>query len=46
MSDLFAYLRPGTKVGSEVKIGDFVEVKNSTIDDGTKVAHLTYIGDC
>ena len=41
----FAYLRPGTKVGSEVKIGDFVEVKNSTIDDGTKVAHLTNIGD-
>ena len=41
----FAYLRPGTKVGSEVKIGDFVEVKNSTRDDGTKVAHLTYIGD-
>lgn len=41
----FAYLRPGTKVGSEVKIGDFVDVKNSTIDDGTKVAHLTYIGD-
>ena len=41
----FAYLRPGTKVGSEVKIGDFVEVKNSTIDDGTKVAHLNYIGD-
>ena len=41
----FAYLRPGTRVGSEVKIGDFVEVKNSTIDDGTKVAHLTYIGD-
>ena len=41
----FAYLRPGTRVGSDVKIGDFVEVKNSTIDDGTKVAHLTYIGD-
>ncbi len=41
----FAYLRPGTKIGSEVKIGDFVEIKNSTIDDGTKVAHLTYIGD-
>lgn len=41
----FAYLRPGTKVGSDVKIGDFVEVKNSTIDNGTKVAHLTYIGD-
>ena len=32
-------------MGSDVKIGDFVEVKNSTIDDGTKVAHLTYIGD-
>lgn len=41
----FAYLRPGTKIGSDVKIGDFVEVKNSNIDDGTKVSHLTYIGD-
>lgn len=41
----FAYLRPGTKIGSDVKIGDFVEVKNSSIGDGTKVAHLTYIGD-
>ncbi len=41
----FAYLRPGTRVVTDVKMGDFVEVKNSTIDDGTKVAHLTYIGD-
>lgn len=41
----FAYLRPNSKVGSDVKIGDFVEVKNSSIGDGTKVAHLTYIGD-
>ena len=41
----FAYIRPGSKIGSDVKIGDFVEIKNSTIDDGTKVAHLTYIGD-
>ena len=41
----FAYMRPNSKVGSNVKIGDFVEVKNSSIDDGTKVAHLTYIGD-
>lgn len=41
----FAYLRPGTKIKDEVKIGDFVEIKNSTIDNGTKVSHLTYIGD-
>lgn len=41
----FAYMRPNSHVGSNVKIGDFVEVKNSSIDDGTKVAHLTYIGD-
>lgn len=41
----FAYLRPNTKIGEHVKIGDFVEIKNSTIDDGTKVSHLTYIGD-
>ena len=41
----FAYLRPNTKLGEHVKIGDFVEIKNSTIDDGTKVSHLTYVGD-
>lgn len=41
----FAYLRPGTKVGDHCKVGDFVEVKNSVIGDGTKAAHLTYIGD-
>ncbi|QSX07359.1 bifunctional UDP-N-acetylglucosamine diphosphorylase/glucosamine-1-phosphate N-acetyltransferase GlmU [Sedimentibacter sp. zth1] len=41
----FAYLRPGTKLGKNVKIGDFVEVKNSTIDDNTKASHLSYIGD-
>lgn len=41
----FAYMRPGSRVGDGVKIGDFVEIKNSTIDDGTKVAHLTYVGD-
>ncbi len=41
----FAYIRPGSSVGSSCKIGDFVEVKNSTIGDGTKSAHLTYIGD-
>ena len=38
----YAYLRPNSKIGEHVRIGDFVEVKNSTIDDGTKVSHLTY----
>lgn len=41
----FAYLRPGTKLGDNVKIGDFAEIKNSTIGDGSKVPHLSYIGD-
>ena len=41
----FAYIRPGTEVGKKVKIGDFVELKNSTIGDKTKIPHLTYIGD-
>ena len=41
----FAYLRPGTVLGSAGKLGAFVETKNSTIGDGTKVPHLTYVGD-
>ena len=41
----FAYLRPGTRLGENVKIGDFVETKNASIGDGTKVSHLAYIGD-
>lgn len=41
----FAYLRPETKIGKHTRIGDFVEIKKSTIADGTKVSHLTYIGD-
>jgi len=41
----FAYLRPGSQIGKNVKIGDFVEVKKSVIGDDTKVSHLTYIGD-
>lgn len=41
----FAYLRPGTVLGRGVKIGDFVEIKKSIIEDGSKVPHLTYIGD-
>ncbi len=41
----FAYLRPGTVLGKNVKIGDFVEVKKSTIGDNSKSSHLSYIGD-
>lgn len=41
----FARLRPGAELANEVKIGNFVEVKKSTIADGSKVNHLTYIGD-
>ncbi|AJY77642.1 bifunctional N-acetylglucosamine-1-phosphate uridyltransferase/glucosamine-1-phosphate acetyltransferase [Paenibacillus beijingensis] len=41
----YANLRPGSKLGKEVKIGDFVELKNATLDDGTKVSHLSYVGD-
>ena len=41
----FARLRPGAKLGSEVHIGNFVEVKNSTLADGAKANHLAYLGD-
>jgi len=41
----FARLRPGAIVGAGAKIGNFVEVKNSQIQTGAKVNHLTYIGD-
>lgn len=41
----FAYLRPSTVVGDNCRIGDFVELKNSVIGNGTKVSHLTYVGD-
>jgi bifunctional UDP-N-acetylglucosamine pyrophosphorylase / glucosamine-1-phosphate N-acetyltransferase len=41
----FAYVRPGTVVGEGAKVGTFVEVKNSEIGAGTKVPHLSYIGD-
>ena len=41
----FAYMRPNSHVGKECKIGDFVEIKNSNFGDGSKSAHLTYIGD-
>ncbi|WNR44767.1 bifunctional UDP-N-acetylglucosamine diphosphorylase/glucosamine-1-phosphate N-acetyltransferase GlmU [Paenibacillus roseipurpureus] len=41
----FAYLRPGAKLGKQVKVGDFVEIKNASLGDGTKVSHLSYVGD-
>jgi bifunctional UDP-N-acetylglucosamine pyrophosphorylase / glucosamine-1-phosphate N-acetyltransferase len=41
----FTYLRPGTSLGADGKLGAFVETKNSTIGAGTKVPHLTYVGD-
>jgi bifunctional UDP-N-acetylglucosamine pyrophosphorylase/glucosamine-1-phosphate N-acetyltransferase len=41
----FAYLRPGTALGDGGKLGAFVETKNATIGTGTKVPHLTYVGD-
>jgi bifunctional UDP-N-acetylglucosamine pyrophosphorylase/glucosamine-1-phosphate N-acetyltransferase len=41
----FTYLRPGTRLGAEGKLGAFVETKNAVIGTGTKVPHLTYVGD-
>ena len=41
----FARLRPGAELGREVHIGNFVEVKNSTLADGAKANHLAYLGD-
>ena len=41
----FARLRPGAKLGAEVHIGNFVEVKNSTMAKGAKANHLAYLGD-
>jgi bifunctional UDP-N-acetylglucosamine pyrophosphorylase/glucosamine-1-phosphate N-acetyltransferase len=41
----FCYVRPGTKLAAGAKAGTFVEIKNSQIGEGTKVPHLSYIGD-
>lgn len=41
----FAQIRPGSSIADYVKIGNFVEVKNSSVDTKTSIAHLTYIGD-
>ncbi|MFD2370154.1 bifunctional UDP-N-acetylglucosamine diphosphorylase/glucosamine-1-phosphate N-acetyltransferase GlmU [Brevibacillus sp. GCM10020057] len=41
----FAYVRPGSVIGPRAKIGDFVELKNTKIGEGSKVPHLSYVGD-
>ncbi|MFC3571130.1 bifunctional UDP-N-acetylglucosamine diphosphorylase/glucosamine-1-phosphate N-acetyltransferase GlmU [Paracoccus simplex] len=41
----FARLRPGAELGGDVHVGNFVEIKNSVLDEGVKVGHLTYLGD-
>jgi bifunctional UDP-N-acetylglucosamine pyrophosphorylase / glucosamine-1-phosphate N-acetyltransferase len=41
----YANLRPGCEIGREVKIGDFVELKNVVVEDRASMAHLSYIGD-
>lgn len=41
----FVHIRPNSVIGENVHLGNFVEVKNSNIDTGTKVSHLTYVGD-
>lgn len=41
----YVHLRPGTKLAQGVKIGNFVEVKNSQVGAGSKIPHLSYIGD-
>lgn len=41
----YAYLRPGTELHQDVKVGDFVEVKKSVVGAGSKIPHLAYVGD-
>jgi bifunctional UDP-N-acetylglucosamine pyrophosphorylase/glucosamine-1-phosphate N-acetyltransferase len=41
----FARLRPGAELAEDVHVGNFVEIKNATLDEGVKVGHLTYLGD-
>lgn len=41
----FARLRPGTELAERVKVGNFVEIKNSRVGSGTKINHLSYVGD-
>ncbi|MBQ7116500.1 MAG: UDP-N-acetylglucosamine diphosphorylase [Clostridia bacterium] len=41
----FVHIRPNCKIADKVHIGNFVEVKNSTVDEGSKLPHLLYVGD-
>lgn len=41
----YARLRPGAELAEDVRVGNFVEIKNATVDTGAKINHLTYIGD-
>lgn len=41
----YSNLRPGCKLSLKVKVGDFVELKNTKVDEGTKIPHLSYVGD-
>ncbi|MGW1145027.1 bifunctional UDP-N-acetylglucosamine diphosphorylase/glucosamine-1-phosphate N-acetyltransferase GlmU, partial [Streptomyces sp. NPDC002454] len=41
----YTYLRPGTRLGRSAKAGSFVEMKNAAVGEGTKVPHLSYVGD-
>lgn len=41
----YARLRPGAELAEDVRVGNFVEIKNAVLDEGAKVNHLTYIGD-
>ncbi|MDO0927338.1 bifunctional UDP-N-acetylglucosamine diphosphorylase/glucosamine-1-phosphate N-acetyltransferase GlmU [Streptomyces sp. TG1A-8] len=41
----YAYLRPGTRLGAGAKVGTYVETKNASLGEGTKVPHLSYVGD-
>jgi len=41
----FAHLRPGSDLANQVKVGNFVEIKKSKLGDGSKVSHLSYLGD-
>lgn len=41
----FSRIRPGTTLARDVHVGNFVEIKNSQIDDGSKIGHLSYVGD-
>lgn len=41
----FSYMRPGCIIGEKVKVGGFVEMKKALVDDGSKIPHLSYVGD-